>query len=93
MTGQCPKCYILPNFKEIGPLVPEEKIFERFFTDIALLYRCGSHLDQVSSIMLINVRFYIPKSLHKKFGKNGPVLSAKSGFYFHMSMTLGQGQK
>ena len=33
MTGKCPKCYI-PNFKEIGPLVPEEKIFEGFFYHI-----------------------------------------------------------
>ena len=37
--------------------------------------------------MLINFHFHIPKSLHTKFGKNDPVLSAKIRF------SLGQGQK
>ena len=30
MMGPCPKCYI-PSFMQIGPAVPEKKIFEVFF--------------------------------------------------------------
>ena len=40
MMGPGPLCYI-QKFMEIGPLVPEKKIFEGFLT----IYGRGSHLD------------------------------------------------
>ena len=59
MMGQCPKYYI-PNFKEIGPPVPEENIFEGFLPYIGVA--------DMSSIILINFHFHMPKRLHTKFG-------------------------
>ena len=50
-----PQCYI-PSFVEIGPLVPE-KIFEGFMP-----------YGHVTTIMLLNLHFNVPKSLHTKFG-------------------------
>ena len=58
---------------EIKPLVLE-KMFEVFFT----IYEFGSHLCYVTNIILMNFHFLIPKSLHTKFGKNGPIVSEKS---------------
>ena len=42
MMGRSPQCYI-PSFVEIGPLVPEKKIFEGYFT----IYGRGGHLDHI----------------------------------------------
>ena len=53
---------------EIGPPVPEKKIFEGFFT----IYGHGSHLGHVTSIMSINFHFLVPESLHIKFGFDWP---------------------
>ena len=63
MMDWSPRCYI-PSFVEIGPLVPENKIFEGFFT----IYGHGGHLGHVTSIILIYLHFHVPKSLHTKFG-------------------------
>ena len=64
MMGWSPRCYI-PSFVEIGPLVPEKKIFKGFFT----IYGRGGHdAGHVTSIMLINFHFLVPESFHTKFG-------------------------
>ena len=49
---------------EIGPPVPEKKIFEGFYR----IYGCGGHLGHVTSIMLINFYFLVSESFHTKFG-------------------------
>ena len=41
-----------------------EEDFEGFFT----IYGHGGHLYHVTSIILINFHFHVPKSLHTKFG-------------------------
>ena len=63
MMGRSLQCYI-PSFMEIGPPVPEKKIFERFLT----IYGRGSHLGHVISIMSSNFDFLVPESFHTKFG-------------------------
>ena len=45
-----------------SPLFPGKKIF--FFT----IYEHGSDLDHVTSIILMNFHFIVPKSLYTKFG-------------------------
>ena len=59
MTAQCSICYI-PNFVEIGSLVPERKILRGF-----TIYGLGSHLGHVT-------RKQIPIGLHIKFGFDLP---------------------
>ena len=49
---------------------------EDFFT---IHGHCG-HLGHVTSIMLINFHFHVPKSSHAKYGLNGTVVSEKSKF-------------
>ena len=49
---------------EIGPPVPEKKIFETVFT----IDGHGGHLGHVTSIMLITFHFLVPESFHTKFG-------------------------
>ena len=61
MMGKSPQCY-KPSFVEIGYLVPEKKIF-----DVFSIYGHGGHLGLVTSIILINFHFHVPKSLHTKF--------------------------
>ena len=62
---QGPLCYLyIPKFMEIGPLVPEKKIFKAF-----TINGCGSHLGQVTNIILTHFHFLVPKSLHTKFGQ------------------------
>ena len=63
MMGWSPQCYI-PSFVEFGPPVPEEKIFEGFFT----VYGRGGHLGHVTSIMSSDFHFLVPESFHKKIG-------------------------
>ena len=65
MMGWSPGCYI-PSYVEIGPLVPEKKIFEGFFT----IYGHGGHLGHVTSIMSSDFHFHIPKSFDTKFGSD-----------------------
>ena len=66
MMGWRPGCYI-PSFVEIGPLVPEKKIFEVFFLTI---YGCGGHLGHVTSIISSDFHFLVPESFHIKFGSD-----------------------
>ena len=52
------------SFVEIGPPVPEKKIFEGFY----FIYGHGGHLGLVTSIISANFDFHVPKSIHTKFG-------------------------
>ena len=56
-------CY-LPSFVEIGPPVPEKKIFEGVFT----IYGRGGHLVHMTSIMSSDFHFPVTESFHKEFG-------------------------
>ena len=71
MMGWSPRCYI-PNFVEIGPLIPEQKIFT--------IYGRGGHLGHVTSIMLSDFHFIVPESFHKKLVQIGTVVSEKIRF-------------
>ena len=62
---------------EIGRAVPEKKFFEDFLPymdydgqETPMLHTTfsGSHLGHVTSIMSINFHFFVPESLHIKFG-------------------------
>ena len=75
MMDRSPRCYI-PSFVEIGPLVPEKKIFEWVYS----IYGHGGYLGHATSIMLIKFHFIVHKSLRTKFGENGSVVSEKSKF-------------
>ena len=46
------------------------------------IYGCCDHLGHVTDIILIYFHFFVSKSLHTKYGKNGPVVSEKSKFNF-----------
>ena len=76
---------------KIIPLVPGKKIFKGFFT----IYGHGGYLDHVTSIILINFHFHVPKSLHvyKIWLKMAQWFLRNAIFNFHMEMTLGQGQE
>ena len=69
MDPSC-RCYI-PSFVEISQLVPEEKSFE---TCVFTIYGSGGYLGHVTSIMLVNFHFLVPKSLHKNSVENGSVV-------------------
>ena len=46
------------------------------------MYWRGGHLSHVTSVMLINFHFHVPKSLHiKHLVENGPVVSGKNNFH------------
>ena len=62
-----PRCYI-PSFVEIGPAVPEKKIFEGFFS----IYGHGGHLGHVTWTPRTNFQSPISWRLHMKFGFNRP---------------------
>ena len=77
MMDWSPGCYI-PSFVEIGPPVPEKKIFEGFLPYVAWWpsWSCDQHH--------IN-KFYISKYLRayiQNLVRNGPVVSRKSMFKF-----------
>ena len=63
MMGLSPRCYI-PSSVEIGPPVPEMKIFLRIFT----IYGRGGHLSHVTSVMSTDFHFLVPEGFHTKFG-------------------------
>ena len=58
----------MPNFKIIGLLVLEEKIFKVFFT----IYGHGRHLGHVTWSIYINFGSPFPKRLNMKFGIDWP---------------------
>ena len=68
-------CFI-PSFIKNGPLVPKKKIFLSVYT----IYGHGSHLGHVTSIMLMNFHFLVPKTYIKNLVENGQVVSEKSKF-------------
>ena len=81
IMGTSLRCFI-PNFVEIGPLIPGKNIFKMVVT----IYGHGCQLGHVNSIILMNVHFLIPKSLHTKFGlKIAQWFLRKASFNFHMS--------
>ena len=41
---------------------------EEYFLRVFTIYGHGSHLDHVTSIILTNFHFHVPRSLHTKFG-------------------------
>ena len=41
------------------------------------IHRCGGHLGHVTSIMLMNFRFLVPKSFIQNLVKNGSMVSEK----------------
>ena len=57
----------IPSIVEIGPLVPEKKIFEGFLSYMGMVAILG-HLGHVTCIMLIHFHFPVPKSLCTKLG-------------------------
>ena len=61
MMGRSPKCYIT-SFMEIGLPIPGTIL--KGFT----IYAHGGHHGHVTSIMLINFHFFVPKSLHTEYG-------------------------
>ena len=54
----------MPSYVEIGPAVPEKKIFESFFT----IYGRGGHIGHVTSIIHKHVvigAVYVPPSISR----------------------------
>ena len=58
------------NFKIIGPLVLEKKIFKVF-----TIYGHGGHLGHVTLLICINVHSHAPISFHMKFVLNDSTVS------------------
>ena len=78
VMGWSPKCYT-PTLKEIGPTVPEKKIFEGFIPYMgvaAILVRWPALFPQnfISMFLKANIQYLI---------ENGPAFFEKS-FNFHM---------
>ena len=65
MMGWSSRCYI-PSFVKIVRPVLERKIFEGFLS----LYGHGGHLGHVTSIMSSDFHFFVPETLHTKFGSD-----------------------
>ena len=55
------------KFREIGPTVPEKKIFKGF-----TIYGRGGHLGRVSQMPRTNFRYPYPRRLHIKLGFDWP---------------------
>ena len=53
----------IPSFMEIGPPVPEKKVFEGF----SIIYERGGHLGHATSIMSSNCQFHVHESFHTKW--------------------------
>ena len=81
MIGWSLGCYI-PSFMEIGPPVPEKKIFEGFLPYMSVV-----------AIILSDFHFLVPESVHTKFVQIGTVVSETIQFDFCLYTTLGQGQE
>ena len=67
-----------PRFVEIGPPVPEKKIFEGFFT--IYMYGHGGHLGHVTWTIYKNFGSPFLRRLHIEFGLIGQVVSEKKIF-------------
>ena len=80
MMGWSAGCYI-PSFVEIGPPVPEEKIFDRVFTT----YGRGDHLGHATSIMSSDFHFLVSENLVQM----GQVVYGKIKFEFLYEHNLG----
>ena len=84
MMGWRPRCYI-PSFVEIGPPVPEKKMFEGCFT---IYGRCGQ-LGHVTSIISSDFYFLVPENFHKNLVHIGTVVSEKIRIEFLYVHDLG----
>ena len=88
MMGWSPQIYI-PSFVEIGPLVPEEKIFEGFLPYMgmaAILVMLSASCHQIF------ISLYM-KAFIQNLVQNGTVVSENIWFEFLYDTTLGQGQE
>ena len=83
MMGWSPQCYI-PSFVEIGPPVPEKKIFEGF-----TIYGRDGHLGHVTSIISSDFHFLYLKAFIQNLVQNGSVISNKIRFEFLYVHDLG----
>ena len=52
MMDRSPRCYTVRSCVEIGPLIPEKKIFEVFFS----IYGRGGHAGHVTQMPRTNLR-------------------------------------
>ena len=84
MMGWSPRYYIR-SFMEIGPPVPEKKIFERVLT----IYGRGSHLGHVTSIMSSDFHLLYLKAFVENLVQIGIVFSEKIRFKFLYIHDLG----
>ena len=53
-------------------------------TVMVTIYEHGSHLGHMTSIMLMNLHFLIPESLHIDLVETGLVVQRKTSFNFDM---------
>ena len=84
MKGWSPRCYI-PSFVEIGPPVPEKKIFEGFLPYMgvaAILVMCPASCHQIF------ISLYL-KAFIQNFVQIGTVVSEKIQFEFLYIHALG----
>ena len=82
--GRSPQCYI-PSFMEIGPPVPEKKIFERFLPYIGV---AAILVMRPASCHQILVSLYL-KAFIQNLVQNGRVVSGKIRFEFFYVQDLG----
>ena len=82
--GWSPQCYI-PSLVEIGPLVPEKKIFEGFLPYMGV---AAILVMWPASCSLIFISLYLKTNI-QNFLKNGPVVSKKNKFKFSYVNALG----
>ena len=88
MIGLSHNGYI-PIFVKVSQLVPGKNVFKGVFT----IYGHGGHLGHVTNIILLNFISLYLKAYIINLVKNGPVVSEKASFNFHMLMTVDQGQE
>ena len=88
MMGWSPQCYI-PSFVEIGPSVPEKKIFKGFlpYVGMAAILVMGP-----ASCHQIFISLYL-KAFLKKLVQIGKVVYEKILFEYLYVHDLGQGQE
>ena len=79
----------MPSFVEIGPPVPEKKIFKGFlpYVGMAAILVMGP-----ASCHQIFISLYL-KAFIQNLVQNGKVVPGKSGLHACMYTTLGQGQE
>ena len=84
MMGWSPRCYI-PSFVEIGPPVPEKKIFEGFLSDMGV---AAILVMQPASCHQIFISLYL-KAFIKSLVQIGTIVSEKIRLEFLFVQDLG----